>query len=237
MRKLVYTVLSVPVFGMLYLFTALMVVLILPLAYAGWKKAVVGLMRLWAGGMFLLCAKRLQIRGRENIEPGKRYLVLVNHSSLFDIPAVMTLFPGVSWLGRAYLLDIPLLGRILRMTNYVSLNSTALRDLRPMLRKLEANARRFTLAIFPEGTRTTDGRLRAFKRGFMYLLKSTEMDILPVTLSGFFRFKPKTRWTIQFNSPLKMTVHPPITCAQVQQMPESEILKKVRQAIETDHYA
>ncbi|HAX94883.1 MAG TPA: hypothetical protein DCY25_13295 [Bacteroidales bacterium] len=56
--------------------------------------------------------------------------------------------------------------------------------------------------MFPEGTRTLDGKINPFFRGFIYLMRTGNSDILPITLNGFYNLKPKNRLFIDFGSKL-----------------------------------
>ena len=87
-------------------------------------------MRFWARTIFLMLGKRLRVKGIENIEKGKNYILLANHASLFDIMAILSFYPGVSWFGREYLLKVPLFGRVLKLTHYVPMKSGDTRNTR-----------------------------------------------------------------------------------------------------------
>ena len=55
----------------------------------------------------------------------------------------------------------------------------------------------YHVVIFPEGTRTTDGKLQPFKKGGFHMAINTNTPIIPVFVKGGFRFKPKNRWYIK----------------------------------------
>ena len=114
-----HIILSAPVFLILYTYTALGVVFILILAYMRFRKGVVLLMGFWARSIFPLMGKRVYVQGRENIKKGKRYILLANHASMFDITAIMAVYPNVSWFGHERLLRIPLFKQMLLMTDYI----------------------------------------------------------------------------------------------------------------------
>jgi 1-acyl-sn-glycerol-3-phosphate acyltransferase len=59
------------------------------------------------------------------------------------------------------------------------------RNTRLMLEQLVRKSNGLSVAMFPEGTRTLDGSVNTFRRGFIHLVRSTDLDILPVTLTGF----------------------------------------------------
>jgi hypothetical protein len=96
----IYTFLTVIAFGFLYLFTGMVVIALIPLALLRLKRAVRLVMQVWAKSAFLIIGKNLHIEGKENIKKTGKYILVANHSSLFDIMAIISFFPGVSWFGH-----------------------------------------------------------------------------------------------------------------------------------------
>lgn len=229
----IHTALSVPVFLFLYSYTAVIVFIILIQAYLRWKSGIRYIMGWWAKSVFPLMGKRLFIEGRHHILKGQRYILLANHSSMFDIIAIMAFYPDVSWFGHERLLRIPLFRQMLLMTDYIPMRITTISNTRLMLEKLEEKAQHSTVAIFPEGTRSLDGKLNSFYRGFIHLLRATEHDILPVTLNGFFKLKPKNRFHIHFGSRLGVVIHPPISGQELLPNSDREIMKRISYVIES----
>jgi 1-acyl-sn-glycerol-3-phosphate acyltransferase len=232
-RVRIYTILSVSVFGILYLFTAVMVIIVIPFAFLNFTGVVRFLLRFWARTIFLIIGKKLNIQGRENIGKGGKYILLANHSSLFDIMAIMSFFPGTSWFGHERLLKIPLFRRILIMTNYVPMRPANIKNTRKMIDQLIMESKGHTIAIFPEGTRTLDGKINDFYRGFIHILRGSEINILPVTLNGFYVLKPKNRFYINFNSKISVTIHEPITRESLIDKKDSEIISTLKNLIES----
>ncbi|MFC2090878.1 lysophospholipid acyltransferase family protein [Bacteroidota bacterium] len=232
-RSKIYYFLSVPVFIVLYTYTAVVVLLVMLFSFLSWKKAIYGIIQFWAKSVFPIMGKRLHIKGRENFEKGKKYILLANHSSNFDIMGIMAIFPSVSWFGQEYLLRIPLFGRVLKMIDYIPMSIANIRNTRRMVTQLVENSNSKTVAIFPEGTRTINGRLNPFYRGFIYLLRASETDILPVTLNGFFELKPKTRFHINFSARLEVIIHKPINASELLQLEDKEIIDSIREIIES----
>jgi len=232
-RSRFYGVISVAVFFFLYLHTAICVLLVLLVAPFNRSNPIRRIMRFWARSIFLMLGKRLRVTGIENIEEGKNYILLANHASLFDIMAILSFYPGVSWFGREHLLRVPLFGRVLKLTHYVPMKSGGTRNTKEMISHLVEKSGAQTIAIFPEGTRTTDGNINRFRKGFVHILKATEMSILPVTLNGFFVLKPKNRFTINFGSKIEVVVHKPIEWAEFAEQEDHTILEKVKVVIES----
>ncbi len=229
----IHIFLSVPVFLFLYSYTAVVVFLILIMAYLRFRYGIRKMMRMWAKSVFPLMGKKIHIEGKQHIQQGERYILLANHSSLFDIIAIMAFYPDVSWFGHERLLRIPLFKQMLLMTDYIPMRINNIKNTRVMLETLEQKAQNRTVAIFPEGTRTLDGKLNSFYRGFIHLLRATENDILPVTLNGFYKLKPKNRFSIHFGSRLGVIIHPPMVGKLMAQKSDKEIMDNVSEALES----
>lgn len=233
LQRRIHTVISVPVFIYLYAYTAVVVFLIVIQAALKWKRGIRLLMGFWAKSVFPLMGKKLHIEGKKHISKGARYILLANHASMFDITAIMAIYPDVSWFGHERLLRIPLFKQMLLMTDYIPMRMSTVTNTRKMLLSLEDKAKKRTVAIFPEGTRTLDGKLNSFYRGFIHLLRATENDILPVTLNGFYKLKPKNRFHINFGSRLAIVIHPPIDGKSLVPASDREIMDRISDVIES----
>lgn len=188
---------------------------------------------IWAKSVFLLMGKVIHVKGKENMVKGEKYILIANHASLFDIVAIVSFYPEVSWFGHERLLKVPVFGKFLRMTDYVSFREPTVTNTRHMLEQLMERANDRTVALFPEGTRTTSGKINPFYRGFIYLFRSRDIDILPVTLNGFYNFKPKTRFYINFGTKLEVVIHKPVPRESLVNKTDEEIRTSVKAIIES----
>jgi 1-acyl-sn-glycerol-3-phosphate acyltransferase len=191
------------------------------------------LSQLWAKTVFLIMGKKFRVHGMENIRKGQKYILVANHASLFDIVAIMSFYPGISWFGHERLLRVPLFGTILKMTDYVPFKEPNYRNTRKMIEQLVQKSKDRTIAIFPEGTRTLNGRINTFYRGFIYLYRTRDLEILPVTLNGFYDLKPKNRAYINFGSKLDVIIHEPIKREVLEEKNDLEIIETVKGIIES----
>ena len=232
-RIRVYTFLTVSAFGLLYLFTLIIVLIGMPLVFLRLKRAVRLLMRFWAKSVFLIIGKKLHVEGQERIQKNGKYILIANHSSLFDIMAIISFFPGVSWFGHERLLKIPVFRQILKMTDYVPMKKTSIKNTKEMIDQLIMKSKGHTIAIFPEGTRTLDGKVNEFFRGFIQVLRASEINVLPVTLNGFYVLKPKNRFYINFSSRISVIIHEPISREILIDKDDAEIVSIVRNIIES----
>ena len=177
--------------------------------------------------------KKLRIYGKENIQHGERYILVANHGSLFDIVAITSFYTGISWFGHERLLRIPIFGKILQMTDYIPFKEPTFSNTKQMIEQLINKSGNQTIAIFPEGTRTLNGTINTFYRGFIYLFRTREIEILPVTLNGFYKLKPKNRLYINFDSKLEVIIHKPLKREELIDLSDQEIIDKVRSIIES----
>jgi len=227
------SIISIPVFALLYCYTAIWVFIILIFAWVHLKGPVRFFSQVWAKSVFIIIGKKLHVTGKENINRNHRYILVANHASLFDIVAIMSFYPGISWFGHERLLKVPLFGKILKMTDYIPFKEPTFRNTRKMLEQLVVNAGTRTVAIFPEGTRTLDGKINDFYKGFIYLFRTSDIGILPVTLNGFYQLKPKNRYNINFDSRLSISIHEPIKREELIDKTDTEIINIVKKIIES----
>ena len=232
MRQPVLYIYTVLTYAVLYPFTIFNTLLVLTLNRLGLQKAIRRVLGFWAKGTFIILGKHFKIEGRENINKERKYILIANHSSLFDIMGIMTLCPGLSWFGRAHLLNIPVFGKLLKVINYIPMKSSDLKNVKQMIDQLVENTKNRTVAIFPEGTRTINGELSTFHKGFLHVLKASKLDILPVSLIGFYAFKPKNRFYFDYSIKLFAKIHPPIPYNELEKLEDKEIIHKVKSIIE-----
>lgn len=236
LKSYFYYFISIPVYALLYLLTALTVLICLFLSVLNLKKIRTNCIRFWAKASFLIMGVNIHVHGTEFLEKDKNYLLLANHTSLFDIMAIMAFFPNVSWFGREYLIKIPVFGSLLKSIDYIPMVTANVRNTKVMLEKLVHNSKGLTIAMFPEGTRTIDGRIGDFRRGFIHVLRAAELDVLPVTIKGLYELKPKTRFYIKFDTKVDVFIHQPIPKNNLVDKSDKEIILKVKDIIESVYY-
>ncbi|MEI6059066.1 MAG: 1-acyl-sn-glycerol-3-phosphate acyltransferase [Bacteroidota bacterium] len=233
MRTRIYKFISILAFAVLYVQTAILVIIILPFAYLRLKKNVKYLVQFWANSVFWVLGKRLKIYGIENYSNSKRYIIIANHASLFDIMAIMSFYPGVAWFGHERLMKVPVFNQILKMVDYIPVKEPTIKNTRLMMDEIIEKSKQCTIAMFPEGTRTLNGSMNNFFRGFIYILRGSEADILPVTLNGFYSLKPKNRFHINFNAKLSVVINKPINFNVLKVKTDKEIINEMKKILES----
>jgi 1-acyl-sn-glycerol-3-phosphate acyltransferase len=142
---------------------------------------------------------KIEIDGYENIPTGRSCIFMCNHVSNLDPPVVLPLLPGrSSVLLKKELMGIPILGRAMRMGKFVPVSRGHRRDAAQASVEAAADALRSGLHIlvYPEGTRSPDGRLSNFKKGPFFLAKETQAPIIPIALSGTQKMMRKGSYAI-----------------------------------------
>jgi 1-acyl-sn-glycerol-3-phosphate acyltransferase len=130
---------------------------------------------------------KIDISGFENIPAGRSCIFMSNHVSNLDPPVTIPLLPGrSSVLLKKELMDIPILGRAMRMAKFVPVERGSRRDAAQASVAAAGDALRSGLHIlvYPEGTRSPDGRLSTFKKGPFFLALETNAPIIPIVVSG-----------------------------------------------------
>ena len=170
----------------------------------------------WVGmGLALAGAKiagaRIKLVGLDKIDPAGTYIFMSNHVSNIDPPILVPLIPGrTSVLAKREIWRIPILGKALDLAEIVpverSNRDAAIQSIR---RAGEVMRHHINMTIFPEGTRSPDGRLMPFKKGPFHLAAETGFPIVPVTILGTFEMMPKGSAIVKSGT-ATLVFHPPI---------------------------
>ncbi|UAW99278.1 1-acyl-sn-glycerol-3-phosphate acyltransferase [Halopseudomonas nanhaiensis] len=164
--------------------------------------------RSWSGWLLRLIRMRLSVEGDcPDFNDGRRYIILCNHASHYDIPATFVAMPGsIRMLAKSELYRIPLLGSAMRAAEFPSINrhrrDQALADLQRARTMMESG---IVLWAAPEGTRSPDGSLLPFKKGCFHLALDTGAIVVPVAIRGIHHVLPAR--TRQFNLGQPVSVH------------------------------
>lgn len=152
----------------------------------------------WGMGIAALGVKaagiRVRLEGLENVQPGVHYIFLSNHVSNLDPPILLPRIPGkTSVFLKRELMKIPLLGTAMRMGKFIPVSrGNSREEARQSVEAAEVALNSgLHITVFPEGTRSTDGKLLPFKKGAFFLAEATGTPIIPVVICGTQRMMPK----------------------------------------------
>ncbi len=136
---------------------------------------------------------RVRIIGLENL-PNEACILMSNHVSNLDPPVLLPSVPGkTSVMLKKSLMKIPLLGTAMRMGKYVPVARGHSREdaKRSVAAAADALRSGMHITIFPEGTRSPDGRLLPFRKGAFFLAADTGAPIVPVVIHGTAKMMPR----------------------------------------------
>jgi 1-acyl-sn-glycerol-3-phosphate acyltransferase len=168
--------------------------------------------------------------GWENLEDGRAYLFMSNHVSNLDPPIITRLIGRrISVMTKEELFKIPLFGRAMRDANFVPVNRSnsraAMESIKDAARVLRSG---LGMLVFPEGTRSRDGKLLPFKKGAFHLAMQAGVPVIPVTIVGSREAWPKGSFSLHPGE-VVVNFHPPIDPHQFAR--KEELLAAVRAAI------
>jgi 1-acyl-sn-glycerol-3-phosphate acyltransferase len=169
------------------------------------------------------------VRGREKIDPRETYVMVANHLSLLDILVLFRLFRHFKWVSKIENFKIPCIGWNMRLNRYIELKRGDKESIATMMEEAERTLRSgSSIMMFPEGTRSQDGKLRAFKSGAFELALRTGRPILPIVLEGTSHALPKRGFVLRGRHPIRITVLDPIPPERFEKLSAKELAEQTR---------
>ncbi len=188
--------------------------------------------RIWARGILYVSRIRVKVNGLNQIDPSQSYVYMSNHQSNFDIPVLLAHLPvQFRWLAKAELFKIPLFGRAMQGAGYVKIDrfnqESAFQSIKEAATKMKDGV---SVMIFPEGTRSLDGRIRPFKKGGFIMAVDAGVPIVPIVLQGTWSIMEKS--SLQINTgDVVMNLEKPIATTNYSRQNKDELIEAVRRVI------
>lgn len=169
--------------------------------------------RLWSHGLLIFSGVRLEVDFSVSLSPDQRCIYMSNHQSVFDIPALIVSLPGQTrLLAKQSLFRIPIFGWAMKAGDFISIDrknrSKAKESFNLAVLRLKEGS---STLVFPEGTRSLDGRLQPFERGGFLLALKSGLPIVPVGVIGSMAIRKRGsyvvrpgRITVRYGRPLKV---------------------------------
>jgi 1-acyl-sn-glycerol-3-phosphate acyltransferase len=190
--------------------------------------------RTWSRLILLTTGVRVHVAGLDKLEPGRTYVFVANHQSIYDIPILFWSLPyQLRIIAKQSLGRFPFLGWHLRRTGHMLVDRR-----RPDRGKIFSWASRLTsnglsLIVFPEGTRSVDGRVAAFKGGSFYLALEAGLPIVPLSVVGSRHIMLKGRLAT-YPGDVRLIVHDPIDTRELAGTDPRAFAERVRAVIRPD---
>jgi 1-acyl-sn-glycerol-3-phosphate acyltransferase len=165
----------------------------------------------WAWCLTRTSFVRVVVEGREHMPRGTSFVIMTNHQGDYDILALYgDLRRQFRWVIKQELRKVPFLGWGCAAIGHVFVDRS---NSRAAIASLEAAKPRLvggiSVLFFPEGTRSTDGRLLPFKKGGFAMARQLGFPILPLSISGSARILPK-RCLLPRPGTIRIRIHPPV---------------------------
>ena len=171
--------------------------------------------RTWSRLILVTTGVRVTVDGLERLEPGRTYVFVSNHQSIYDIPILFWALPyQIRIIAKESLGRFPFLGWHLRRTGHMLVDRR-----RPDRSAIFGRASRLmkdglSLIVFPEGTRSRDGRVAPFKGGSFYLALEAGLPVVPLSVVGSRHIMLKGRLAT-YPGRVRLVVHEPIDTSGV----------------------
>lgn len=186
-----------------------------------WSRAV-----LWVGGV------DVKVEWRGQLEPDQPYVIMANHLSSVDIWALFVALPiRIRMIAKKQLSRIPLFGWAMSAGRFIFIDRANAIAARRSIEQAKARIRGGqTVVLFPEGTRSRDGKLGAFKKGGFHLAIDAGVPIVPVALKGTRETMPRGSVLLRAGK-VQAIVGAPIPTAGLADGDRHKLLEQVRSAI------
>jgi 1-acyl-sn-glycerol-3-phosphate acyltransferase len=184
---------------------------------------------IWATTLLKLSGVRVDVEGVENVLTDRPQIFMSNHQSDFDILIVLAHIPGqFRWIAKKELFKIPVFGKAMRNAGYIEIDrqhrENAMKSLEEAGQKIRDGK---SVVTFPEGTRSKDGTIKAFKQGMFYLAIQSGVPIIPISIVGAHEIMPRRSLSIKPGR-IKMIIDRPVAASSYSIETRAELIDKIR---------
>ena len=186
----------------------------------------------WAKVILWVCGARVKVKGQENVDRYKPRIYLSNHQSYFDIFTLLAHLPAdFKFILKQELMRIPLFGFAMKRARYIAIDREeprkAVKSINEAVSKINEGA---SMLVFPEGTRSEDGKLQPFKTGGFRLALKAGCDVVPVAITNSRNIVPKGSLKINRGT-IAMNIGTPISVKRYAKKDIDKLMAQVREAI------
>jgi 1-acyl-sn-glycerol-3-phosphate acyltransferase len=174
----------------------------------------------------------VRIDGRHHVRRDEAYVMVANHLSLLDILVLFRLFTHYKWVSKIENFRVPFIGWNMSMNRYVKLRRGDRASVVQMMKACRSTlAEGNSIMMFPEGTRSPTGRMRAFKAGAFELALETKRPILPMVIQGTSDALPKRGFVLRGRHPITVNILPELPYESFAGMSVEALTDHVRRII------
>ena len=165
---------------------------------------------IWSRLFCLISLVRIEVRGREKLDRSTSYVFVANHQGAYDIFLIYGyLGHKFKWMMKSSLRRIPFVGAACAAAGFIFVDRSGkgLRETLAAAEKILTGG--MSLVVFPEGSRTPDGKIHRFKKGAYQIADDLSLPVGPLTIDGSYRVLSKNSKLIRPGK-IVLTVHDPI---------------------------
>lgn len=193
---------------------------------------VCDLARLWGIGILKAAGVTVEVDSRAVLDPTQPYVFMANHLSAMDIWAVLAAVPTrLRFIAKKQLARVPFVGWAIWAGRFIFIDrknaARAKESIEEAKRRIRAGS---SVILFPEGTRSRDGKMLPFKKGGVHLALDTGVPIVPVAIWGTFEAMPKGTLLVP-SATIKVIIGAPIATSGHTESDRDRLLGRVRLAL------
>lgn len=219
----------VPFFGLMTLLCSLVIPFI---AFSPKKLDILAI--IWSRISLFITPVYTSIKGRENIDKNRAYVIAANHASQFDI-FIMYGWIGIpfKWVMKEELRKMPVIGKFCETAGHIFINRSNPKEAVSIINQAKDSLAKTNTSIlfFPEGTRSLDGNVKPFKKGAFIFAKEMGFPILPVTIKGTHSILPSKTANL-FPGKAELIIHEPIETTEYNDNNIDLLISKTKNIIE-----
>jgi len=171
----------------------------------------------------------VRVIGRERLYEAGPAVIVANHLSLLDILVLFRLQSHFKWVSKIENFRVPVIGWNMRLCDYIPLRRGDKQSTLAMFRQCDrALAGGSSILMFPEGTRSASGRLRAFNSGAFQIAARNRVPLQPIILRGTAEALPKRGFVLQGRHPITIEILDPIPASEIADHEPEEMMVRVR---------
>ncbi|MCL1943654.1 MAG: 1-acyl-sn-glycerol-3-phosphate acyltransferase [Candidatus Azobacteroides sp.] len=167
---------------------------------------------LWCRFTCRLALAKVKVVGREKVDKNSSYVFVANHQGAFDIFLIYGyLGCNFRWLMKESLRKIPLVGTACASAGHIFIDRTSGRGIVMSLRQAKEKLNDgISTVVFPEGSRTKDGKMHEFKKGAFQIAFELKRPIVPLTIDGSFGILKSGSYLLN-RGKMTLTIHAPVS--------------------------
>tara|TARA_R110000868_G_scaffold392875_1_gene663714 strand:+ start:26060 stop:26788 length:729 start_codon:yes stop_codon:yes gene_type:complete len=188
--------------------------------------------RCWSASLLRLIRLKYQTFNPYHVDfnDGKQYIVMCNHTSVYDIPlSIIALDASVRMVAKKELSRIPIFGHAMQRNDFVFIDRKnrhqAIKDLEAAAEKMRQG---IVVWIAPEGTRSRDGKLLPFKKGGFMMALQTGATIVPVGIRGAHEIAASKSLKVKMGLQAEVHIGKPIDTTEYKSAQREELMERVK---------